>query len=139
MKKIIISQCYGGFGFSKPFIKAYSKIKPLKNTGSEYFEDYQYMSSEYRQDPIAIQLLEEHGTEWSSDQYSKLVIKQIPESIYKYVDVGDYDGYESLVINWEKVSKHMVWIGSHSKRKALYREIKDYCNSPLFREKSRFE
>jgi hypothetical protein len=125
MKKIIINQCYGGFGFSKPFIKAFTQVKPLKN-------DYFY-SQEYRRDPIAIQLLEEHGTEWSSDKYAKLVVKNVPSDIFKYMDVGEYDGYESLVINWEKVSKRMVGIGIHSKRKALYQAIQAYLNSDVYK------
>lgn len=128
MKKIIINQCYGGFGFSKPFIKAFTQVKPLKNPEKDYFN-----SQDYRRDLSAIQLLEEHGTEWSSGQYARLVVKNVPLDIFQYVDVGEYDGYESLVIDWEKVSKRMVGIEIHSKRKALYQAIQAYLNSDLYK------
>lgn len=133
MKKIIINQCYGGFGFSKPFLKTFVQLKPSIKKNNPDIEEFPYLSDSYRRDPIAIQLLEERGTEWSSDQYAKLVVKEVPEDIFKYIQVGEYDGYESLVIHWKKICKEMVWMKSYSKRKALYRSIQEYLKSDKFK------
>lgn len=78
--KIIINDCFGGYGLSEDFLEKYGKeFKELK-----------------RNDPQLVAAIEEFGEEESSGYYAKLRIVEIPDDCTDYY-VHEYDGEESVI------------------------------------------
>lgn len=91
MKKIVINECYGGFGLSK---KALDKLAFIKNKSNIWEHDID------RDDPDLVEVVDMLGHEsWS--QCSKLKIVEIPESVEWQIE--DYDGLEWIA------EKHRTW------------------------------
>jgi hypothetical protein len=65
-----------------------------------------------RSDPILIELVETMGKE-VNDEHSRLAIKEFPMKYKSFLKWGDYDGNESVDIDYDKYLIHHV------------REIKD--------------
>ena len=82
--KVVINECYGGFGISD---------KARKILGSK---KYKYDWEIKRDDPKLIALIEQKGSEFVSDQYACLVVEDIPESATDYKMI-EHDGYESII------------------------------------------
>lgn len=96
--KIVINACYGGFGVSKEFLKAYN----IPYTKTSYGTFYANESVE-RTDPRLIEFIETNGSEMASGPYSRLVVREIPKgTLYR---ITEYDGYEGIEtadsIGWE--------------------------------------
>ena len=81
--KIVINECYGGFGFSDEAKKILGK-------------EYKYEWDVKRDDPKLIALIEEMGNEFVSDKLSCLVVVEVPEEATDYM-IREYDGYESVI------------------------------------------
>lgn len=78
--KIVINDCFGGYGLSEDFLDKYGKeFRGLK-----------------RNDPQLIAAIEEFGEEESSDYYAKLHIVEIPDDCTDYY-VHEYDGAEDVI------------------------------------------
>jgi hypothetical protein len=90
--KVIYNDCYGGFGFSEQFATEYEKQAgvPLNE------EKRLYHLRDLRMDPVAIKILEEKGTEWSSGPYSHLIVATIPAIFEKYWEIDESDGNEAV-------------------------------------------
>lgn len=86
--KIVINDCYGGFGISE---KAINRLKQLglHDANKFYFDDYIL-----RSDPMLVQVVEELGSE-ASGKHAELIIKEIPYQVDW--DIDDYDGIETVV------------------------------------------
>ena len=92
MIKVIYNDCYGGFGFSEQFAAEYEK-----QAGTPLNEEKRlYHRRDLRMDPVAIKILEEKGSEWSSGPYAQLVVASIPNIFEKYWEVDEYDGNETV-------------------------------------------
>jgi len=91
MKKIVINDCYGGFGLSK---KALEKLALIKNKPdiSENTID--------RDDSDLVSVVEAMDEE-SWTRYSKLKIVEIPEGVEWQIE--EYDGLEWIA------EKHRTW------------------------------
>ena len=87
--KIVINCCYGGFGVSENFLRAYNIPYTKTSYGSYYAEE-----DIGRTDPRLIEYIEAHGSEMASNSYSKLVVVEIPKGT-KY-RITEYDGYEGI-------------------------------------------
>lgn len=92
--KIVINTCYGGFGFSKDFVKYWE---------SRYHDLYpDYDLDDYQHDDVArtyeplISALEEFGVDEASTSYSSLEIVSIPDEATDYM-IDEYDGMESII------------------------------------------
>lgn len=83
--KVIINQCWGGFGLSEK-AKKMLKIK--------------YDWDVKRNDPKLVKVVEELGKE-ANGQFANLKIIEIPDDIEW--DIEDYDGMESIH------EKHRIW------------------------------
>ncbi len=118
MKKVIINDCFGGYGWSKQGVLEIVKRAFPGNTPrffvdktevdeESFFKDrglfwyiglcdncYDSMSIS-RTDPIAIEVLEEFGSDFCSDEYSELVIEEFDDEKYD-LDIDEYDGSETL-------------------------------------------
>ena len=98
--KIVINNCYGGFGLSGNAIKRYCELK-----GIDYDKEWNVYSSEYkikRTDPILIQVVEELGEE-ANDFCSDLKIEEIPNG--SYYRIIEYDGWEEIILKEEEPYK----------------------------------
>lgn len=106
--KVVINQCYGGFGLSDKAFERYLGIKGIafESYVTEYdnrlyykaghLKDEEYNLSEYdieRNDPALVQAVEELGIEANS-QYSSLKVVEIPDDVKWYV--SEYDGWETI-------------------------------------------
>ena len=86
--KIIINACYGGFGVSESFLKAY-KIPYTKTSYGSYYSN----ECIERTDPRLIEYIETYGSEMASGSFSHLIVEEIPKGT-KY-RITEYD------IPWE--------------------------------------
>ncbi len=90
--KILYSDTYGGFGFSKKFKEEYKK---------RYNEDVDEYAVQ-RHDPRVIKLVEDLGLKASGSNFAELKIKVI--SGIKYI-IREYDGLE-----WIETPKDVEWV-----------------------------
>ena len=92
-----------------------------------YFEKDDWWDIDYfRRNEDVIQLYREKGQDWSSGKYSKLTLKEIPEDVYDYVRVGEYDGYESMVIDWKKAFYKMYELENADEKDTLIQSLEAY-------------
>lgn len=89
--KIVINDCFGGFGFSDEFSATYPDAVCLGRTNEKL-----------------ITALEKFGLDKASSKYAKLIIADIPDTATDYM-ILEYDGSETLyyVIN----GKIYEWYG----------------------------
>ena len=80
--KIVINDCYGGFGLSEQ----------ATNWMTEKMGEFYYGDIE-RNNPILVQCIEELGSN-ANDTFSKLKIVKIPDEV-KW-EINDYDGMETI-------------------------------------------
>ena len=115
LKKVILNCRFGGYGWSKPALIDYLTAKGMNIT---YTVDdrpatkEQYLASKHneniygngkyicnwdidREDPVAIALLEEKGSEYCSGDAAKLCIKEYDDDLWSYA-IDEYDGSETL-------------------------------------------
>lgn len=86
MTKVVLSECFGGFGLSE---KAYEFLGlPWDGFG------YAYNNYEMRTDPKLIECVETLGEE-ANGEYAELEIEEYDDYNYDYC-IDDYDGLESL-------------------------------------------
>lgn len=93
MFKVIINICFGRFAFSEQFVSEWRARGGTEEYGPS------------RTCPIAIALLEEKGSKWSSRSYSKLAIAEIPSDVLKENGgngwaIDEYYGAETVVENY---------------------------------------
>ena len=78
--KIVINDCFGGYGLSEDFLEKYGKeFRELK-----------------RNDPQLVAAIEEFGEDESSDYFARLRIVEIPDDCTDYY-VHEYDGVEDVI------------------------------------------
>lgn len=88
MIPVIISVSYGGFGISKSALEEYTK-----RTGKKYIYD--------RSDPVMVEIIKEIGKE-ANTKFSDLVVKLIPDDFKNYYTILEYDGSESIELDFSK-------------------------------------
>lgn len=88
MKKVVVNSCYGGYGWSKEALDEYER-----RTGVHV----EYGGRIDREDPVAIQMLEELGSKFCSGRFADLTIETYDDSIFRY-EIDEYDGIESLTL-----------------------------------------
>lgn len=92
--KIVINQCFGGFGISPEGMKRFFELKGIPE--NDEFSYYDIL----RNDPHLIQIVEELG-EKANGRYAELEIFEIPDDVDWYVE--GYDGMEWIS------EKHRIW------------------------------
>jgi hypothetical protein len=116
MTKVVINNCFGGFGLSHGAIMRYAELKGLKLIVVEekrIFSDYAYYLNEIsddnywyssyaleRSDPALVQAVEELG-ELASGQFSELKVVEIPYGVEWHI--VEYDGMEHIA------EAHRTW------------------------------
>ena len=104
MTKIVINDCYGGFGLSHEAMMKYSEYRGLgleaadgiyRDSEGEYFVDHDIL----RDDPVLVRIVEEMAD--ASGPYSNLRIVEIPDGVEWQIE--EYDGQEWIA------EKHRIW------------------------------
>lgn len=124
--KIIFNDCYGGFKFSAAFEAEYRK-----RTGWDLMTEKRLFRNgpeSVRRDPVAIALLEEKGTDWSSGTNSYLMIREVPAIFERYWSIEEYDGNESVYVNIPEAYADLLHVymgdGDHAKLTDGYRRVR---------------
>lgn len=109
--KIVINECYGGFGISDQAVALWAKKKGIaleitgeSSLGTEYTYNgkrFHYQLEISREDPIFVEVVEELG-EKANGFASDLTIVEIPDGC-KY-SIHEYDGSESIDQTWINVT-----------------------------------
>ena len=86
--EVLLNDCYGGWQISNKAKKLY-ELRRTKN------------SIRRRSDPILVQIYKELGDEFDG-KYSKTGIEKIPKKYEKYYIISEYDGLESIEIDYTK-------------------------------------
>jgi len=109
MIEVLYCNCYGGWGMSEKAIKMYKDRKREKN--KQISED-SYSILRYsleRHDPNLIEIYKELGKEFD-DKYSKSEIEEIPKKYENYYTISEYDGLESVNIDYYRYDNEMYKI-----------------------------
>jgi hypothetical protein len=93
MPKIVINNCFGGFGLSDAALDEY---KSLKNITDENF----YHNDIPRDCPVLVAMIEEQGTAVDGD-FADLKIVEIPDGVNWFIH--EYDGLEHVA------ERHRTW------------------------------
>jgi hypothetical protein len=110
--KVLINNCYGGFGFSHEACKLWlernnvSFLETENKYGDPQFiidNDISYVSNLIsRDDSTIIQIFEEKGSEFVSGECAELILVEILDGCqYR---IGEYDGMEYIDQTWIKVT-----------------------------------
>lgn len=109
MIEVLYCNVYGAWNLSKKAIKMYrdrkGKINPEDTEDSIYF-----CGIEERHDPILLEIYKELGTEFDG-KYSRSEIEEIPKKYENYYRISEYDGLETVDIDYHKYDKDMYKIG----------------------------
>lgn len=84
MTKIVVNNCFGGFGLSEEAKKRLDELSGI---------DGYLIARDNRTDPILIKVVEELG-ESANGEYAELKIIEIPDDVKWYMT--DYDGIETI-------------------------------------------
>jgi hypothetical protein len=90
--EILYNKKYGGWTISDKAMELY-KLRTTNNLDS-YFHK--------RNDTILIQIFKELGNEFDDKKYSRTLIKKIPKKYEDYYYISEYDGLETVNIDYTK-------------------------------------
>jgi len=107
MIRVLYCDVYGGWNLSRKAIKMYRERTGKINT--ENPEDNIYFLYIERHDPILLEIYKELGTEFDG-KYSQSEIEEIPKKYENYYTITEYDGLETVVIDYHKYDKDMYKI-----------------------------
>ena len=96
-QEVLYNDCYGGFSFSEEFETEYNK---------RHGEDDE-AHAHRRTNSNILSLFKEMGKKANS-QYSHIRITQIPKELMKYMNIHEYDGVESVTINFEEALSDLM-------------------------------
>jgi hypothetical protein len=113
---VLYNNQYGGFGYSKKAISEYNKRVPAGAAkikvgtgqgiasqallGKSKVDHEKYAYEIDRGDPLMVQVCEKLGNE-ASDKYANITIAQVPRKFEKHYFIGEYDGLESVQIDFK--------------------------------------
>ena len=124
--KVVYNNKYGGFGMAKNGLEEYNRRTLQRLTHSDIID---------RSDPILIELIETMGKE-VNDKNSRLAIKEFPMKYKSFLKWSDYDGNESVDIDYDKYLIHHVrkikdeMISSYEKIALIDQLYKEYDSRP---------
>jgi hypothetical protein len=89
--EVLLNDCYGGWQISNKATKLYA-LRKTTNDSNNYIRK--------RSDPILVQIYKELGDEFDGGEHSKTVIEKIPKKYEKYYIISEYDGLETVEIDY---------------------------------------
>jgi hypothetical protein len=90
--QVLYNSCYGGWCISEKAMQLYTLRKTTNSNN--------YLSK--RNDPVLIQIYNELGNDFDENKYSKTAISKIPKKYENYYFIYEYDGLESVEIDYTK-------------------------------------
>lgn len=99
MIKILYNNCYGGFDVSREFEEEYQR-RTGRSVDRDSVEFHATGTSSFRCDPIAVAIFEEFGSERASGPSAMIEVHEIPAVFARYWKITDYDGDESITVNY---------------------------------------
>lgn len=90
--EVLYNDCYGGWQISNKANKLYT-LRSTKDSNN-------YLRR--RSDPILVQIYKELGDDFDGEKYSKTAIEKIPKKYEKYYIISEYDGLETVEIDYTK-------------------------------------
>uniref|UniRef100_A0A6C0IEK8 Uncharacterized protein n=1 Tax=viral metagenome TaxID=1070528 RepID=A0A6C0IEK8_9ZZZZ len=103
--EILYNTSYGGWGISDKAIELYKLRNVNDNSMALEYECHELLS---RTDPILIQIYNELGDEMNT-KCCKIRIKKIPKKYENYYYISEYDGKESIAIDFTNYKLDMVY------------------------------
>ena len=91
--EIVINECYGFFCLSDAALREY------ENRTSRTIRDDLGLELE-RHDPVLVQIVKDLGSD-ANGEHAKLSIGRIPSQYAKHYKIREYDGYESISIEYD--------------------------------------
>ena len=91
--KVVYNACYGGFDMSAQGIDEYNRRTSKNITDPEYIA---------REDPVLIDIVETMNGKDINKKHSKLKVKEFPKKFKSFLEWDEYDGYESVRIDYNK-------------------------------------
>jgi len=96
--KVVYNNRYGGFGMSQHGLDKYNHITSRNLSYADVID---------RSDPILIELVESMGNN-VNDKNSRLAIKEFPMKYKSFLTWHEYDGKESVQIDYDKYLIHHI-------------------------------
>ena len=135
--EIMVNECFGGFGFSKDAIKEYLKRSSAEPNNPELMtgNDGQAIN-EYnvqRHNPVMVQIVKEMGFR-ANGAFAEIHLKKIPSQYIKHYSIEEYDGRESVVIQYDKYkvdSAKMLLKSSHLSKEQKLAQISALLHAQL--------
>ena len=99
---VMINTCYGGFHLSKDAMLEYKRRKAgdAKTSRAGEDEESPWSGGLERHDQLMVQIVREMGVK-AHGSYSKITIEDIPAHFADYYKINEYDGTESLHIDYD--------------------------------------
>jgi hypothetical protein len=91
--KVVINDCFGGFGLSDAALNEYKNRKGITDPNFYYYDIP-------RDCPVLVAMVEEQGTAING-AFSDLKVVEIPDDVNWYID--EYDGNEHVA------ERHRTW------------------------------
>jgi len=98
--EVLYNYCYGGFNPSEKAKELY--IEKMLEIDKDFDTENFVMYLVDRDDPILIEIFYKLGVEKFSGSYSRIKSQKIPKKFKDCFDIGEYDGKESVNIDYRK-------------------------------------
>ncbi len=127
--KVLVNDCYGGYGISLEAEQLYFTKKGIsfelieeRYGRGKYLIDGEVAYAEIdRDDPILIEVVEEIGSERASGEHAELSISEIPDGC-EY-DIHEYDGTEYISSTWIEITLDELKNGLSGDRLELAQKV----------------
>ena len=93
--EIIYNDGFGGYSFSQKALDLYCKRKNVE------FKTIHCREESLRDDPVMVSVVKELGT-LANGKCAKLRIHRIPKMFAKAWSIGEYDGFEHVIVDFDK-------------------------------------
>lgn len=108
--KVLVNECYGGYGISIEAEELYLKKKGIKyelieesyGRGKYLINGEETYLELSRTDEVLVQVVEEIGSERASGPHAELSISEIPDGCQ--YDIHEYDGTEYINSTWINIT-----------------------------------
>ena len=113
---VLYNTCYGGFNFSDAAVKQYNEL--AEKTGSEKASSMAYDIK--RTDRLMAMVVDELK-EKSYGFCAKISIVWVDEKFEDYVEINEYDGFESVAIDFKRYKLDQIQAVTQSKEQDAWK------------------